>query len=39
MIEQFPSNIIAKMFNFSALEFFELEADEQAAKKPVEVKF
>lgn len=39
MIEQFPSNIIAKMFNFSALEFFELEADEQVAKKPVEVKF
>ncbi len=39
MIEQFPSNIIAKMFNFGALEFFELEADEQAAKKPVEVKF
>jgi LemA protein len=38
-IEQFPSNIIASLFKFSALEFFELEADEQEAKKPVEVKF
>jgi LemA protein len=38
-IEQFPSNVVASMFKFSALEFFELEADEQVAKKPVEVKF
>lgn len=39
MVEQFPSNIVAGVFKFSALEFFELEADEQVAKKPVEVKF
>jgi LemA protein len=38
-IEQFPSNVVASMFKFLAMEFFELEADEQAAKKPVEVKF
>lgn len=39
MIEQFPGNIVAGVFNFVKMEFFELEADEQAAKKPVEVKF
>lgn len=39
-IEQFPSNIIASMFNFEKKDFFELEAAEQeAAKKPVKVEF
>lgn len=38
-IEQFPTNIIANMFKFGKVEFFELEADEQVAKNPVEVKF
>jgi len=38
-IEQFPGNVVASIFNFSKMEFFELEADEQAAKKPVEVNF
>ena len=38
-IEQFPSNLIANMFKFAPLEFFELEADEQAAKEPVKVSF
>lgn len=38
-IEQFPSNLIANMFKFAPLEFFELEADEQAAKEPVKVNF
>ncbi len=37
-IEQFPGNIIAGMFNFSKMELFDL-ADDDAAQKPVEVKF
>ena len=37
-IESFPSNILAKMFNFSKAEFFDL-ADDDVAQKPVEVKF
>ena len=36
-IESFPSNLIAKLFNFMKQEFFELE--EEAAKEPVAVKF
>jgi len=36
-IETFPSNLIAKMFNFSARDFFELENEE--AKEPVKVQF
>lgn len=39
-IETFPSNVIAKMFNFQKREFFELSDSEQAAAdKPVDVKF
>ncbi len=38
-VESFPSNIIAKMFNFQLMEFFELSEGEQAANQPVEVKF
>jgi len=37
-IESFPSNILAKMFNFSRMEFFDL-AEGDAAQSPVEVKF
>ena len=37
-VQMFPGNIIASMFKFTALEFFELEQD-SAEKKPVEVKF
>lgn len=37
-IESFPSNILAKIFNFSKKEFFDL-ADNDAAQNPVEVKF
>lgn len=37
-VESFPSNILAKMFNFSQKEFFDL-ADNDAAQNPVEVKF
>ena len=35
--DSFPSNIIAKTFNFQKSEFFELE--EEVAKEPVSVKF
>jgi LemA protein len=37
-MESFPSNILAKMFNFSKMEFFDL-GDNDAAQNPVEVKF
>lgn len=37
MTESFPSNIIAKIFNFSKMELFQLE--ESAAREPVKVKF
>lgn len=36
-IESFPGNVIAGIFKFSAMQFFEL--DNEAAKNPVEVKF
>lgn len=36
--QTFPSNIVANMFNFTAREFFELEAG-SAAAEPVEVSF
>src|SRR3989344_50280 len=38
-IQVFPGNVIANLFKFSAMEFFELEADEQAAKEPIKVSF
>ncbi len=38
-IDTFPGNIVAKVFNFAKMEFFELSEGEQAAKQPVEVKF
>ncbi len=38
-VETFPNNLIASFFKFAKLEFFELEAGEEAAKQPVEVKF
>ena len=37
-IEKFPSNIIAKMFSFAKMDFFDL-GDNDAAQNPVEVKF
>ncbi|OGI93598.1 hypothetical protein A3A03_00815 [Candidatus Nomurabacteria bacterium RIFCSPLOWO2_01_FULL_40_18] len=37
-VESFPSNILARMFNFSKKEFFDL-GDNDAAQNPVEVKF
>jgi len=38
-VETFPNNLIASFFKFAKMEFFELEAGEEAAKQPVEVKF
>jgi len=37
-VQMFPGNIIAGMFKFTKMEFFELEQD-SAEKNPVEVKF
>ena len=38
-IQVFPGNIIANTFHFAAMEFFQLDAADAAAKNPVEVKF
>ncbi len=38
-VETFPNNTIASFFKFEKLEFFELEAGEEAAKQPVKVSF
>lgn len=38
-LASFPSNLIGGAFGFKASEFFQLGADEQAAKNPVAVKF
>ncbi len=38
-VDMFPNNLIAGFFKFEKLEFFELEAGEEAAKQPIEVKF
>jgi LemA protein len=37
-IQMFPGNVIASMFSFTKMDFFQLEAD-SAEKNPVEVKF
>lgn len=37
-LQQFPGNVIAGMFKFSKMEFFDL-AEDDAANNPVEVKF
>lgn len=37
-LESFPGNVIANMFSFNKMEYFEL-TDGDAAKNPVEVKF
>ncbi len=37
-VDQFPGNIIANMFKFSKMEFFDI-PDNDAAQNPVEVKF
>jgi LemA protein len=37
-VEQFPGNVVASAFSFKRMELFDL-ADDDAAQKPVEVKF
>lgn len=37
-IQQFPGNLISKMFSFKSMEFFDL-PDNDVAQNPVEVKF
>ena len=37
-LQQFPGNVIAGMFGFKAMEFFDI-PDDHAAQNPVEVKF
>ena len=37
--QSFPGNIIASSFSFKPMDLFELGADEQEAKQPVQVKF
>ena len=39
MIESFPQNIMAGLFNFDKKEFFELGPDNTAAREPVKVSF
>ncbi len=38
-IQSFPSNLIAGMFHFTSMAFFELGDADAAAREPVEVKF
>ncbi len=38
-VQQFPSNIIAKMFGFHTEEFFDLGGEREETAKPVDVKF
>ncbi len=38
-VETFPSNIIANIFKFAKMDFFQLGEGEAAARNPVEVKF
>ena len=38
-IQSFPANIVAGIFNFSAMELFALSESESAAKEPVAVNF
>ena len=38
-VDQFPGNLIAQKFHFIKAEFFELDADDAAARQPVAVNF
>jgi LemA protein len=39
MLQVFPTNMVAGWFHFSAMDLFQLGADEAAAREPVAVKF
>ncbi len=38
-VQSFPGNLIAGMFNFKAMDLFQLGTDEEAAREPVKVSF
>jgi LemA protein len=38
-LQSFPGNVIAGIFHFTQMEYFELSADEAAAREPVKVQF
>ena len=38
-VEQFPSNIIAGLFDFKQADFFKLDETDEAARQPVKVQF
>ncbi len=38
-VDQFPSNLVANTMSFTKAEFFELDAADEAARRPVDVKF
>lgn len=38
-VESFPANLIAGIFKFAKMDFFQLDEADAAARKPVEVKF
>ncbi len=38
-LQQFPGNVIAGMFNFKSMEFFDLDDADAKAKEPVKVEF
>ncbi len=38
-VQSFPGNVIAGMFNFKAMDLFQLGAGEEAAREPVKVSF
>src|SRR6185437_12098219 len=38
-MQSFPGNIIASVFHFEAMQYFQLDATEAAAREPVAVKF
>jgi LemA protein len=38
-LQSFPGNVIAGMFSFEKMEYFELDATDAAAREPVTVKF
>jgi LemA protein len=38
-IDSFPGNVVANMFKFAKMEFFQLDANDSAARQPVKVSF
>jgi hypothetical protein len=38
-MQSFPGNIIASVFHFEKMQYFELDATDAAAREPVAVKF